>query len=160
MRCCPRRQRIVEKWCLDEHIFRSTAELKRTPGCKCVSERYSDWKYRRRPAREEMWLVTVGIPATDYLVGASIVKNVDKKKLVKFTFTAPDEPCKMAIEVKAINLNHCYCEYATVVKDVVDEDEDTSATAGTVSDGVEDDLPSGMDTDEDENDDFVEEKNE
>ena len=68
----------------------------------------------------------------------------------------------MAIEVKAINLNHCYCEYATtVVKDVIDIDEDDEdtcreSTAGTVSDGVEDDLPSGMDTDEDDNDDFVE----
>eukprot|EP00944_MAST-04C_sp_MAST-4C-sp1_P008035 g8035.t1 len=115
------------------------------------------------PAREEMWLVTVGIPATDYLVGASIVKNVDKKKLVKFTFTAPEEPCKMTLEVKAINLNHCHCEITkTVVKDVVDIDEDDDdasgeSTAGNVSDGVEDDLPSGMDTDdEDENDDFVE----
>ena len=81
---------------------------------------------------------------------------------MKFTFTAPDEPCKMAIEVKAINLNHCHCEITkTVVKDVVDIDEDDDdasceSTAGNVSDGVEDDLPSGMDTDEDENDDFVE----
>ena len=63
----------------------------------------------------------------------------------------------MTLEVKAINLNHCYCENtATVVKDVVDVDEDALAAAGNVSDSVEDDLPSGMDTDEDENDDFVE----
>ena len=109
------------------------------------------------PAMEETWLVTLGIDATNYLIGASIVTNIDETKDITFTFTAPEQPGKLKLDIKAINLNHCYCDVnETLIIDVVvldgKKDDDEEEGEGGV---IEDDMPSTDDDDEEENDDFV-----
>ena len=87
------------------------------------------------PAMEETWLVTLGIDATNYLIGASIVTNIDETKDITFTFTAPEQPGKLKLDIKAINLNHCYCDVnETLIIDVVVLDGEKDDDEGEQSD--------------------------